>query len=191
MQISFRALITALHGMGFGMLFLLAFSGALIELYRLCTPERSSALSLSERKRLTLYLIVMVVLAWCAVLSGAYLVYPWYRAVPPAGITNFQDYPQRLLLSNPTTSGWHNVGMEWKEHVTWFAPIAITMVAWVFIKYGSDLSRHRQVRKAVLTFSLAALVAALIAGCFGAFLDKYAPVQGGAEITLMKGANER
>jgi hypothetical protein len=187
MQISFRALITALHGMGFGALFLLAFSGALIELYRICTPDRSSPLSVRERRFLSGYLIVMVVLAWCAVLSGAYLVYPWYRAVPPAGIVNYTGYPQRLLLSNPATSGWHSIGMEWKEHVAWFAPIAITMVACVFIKYGADLARHREVRRAVLGFGAAAFIAALIAGGFGAFLNKYAPVKGGVEIMFMKG----
>ena len=173
--------------MGFGALFLLAFSGALIELFRICTPERSSPFSIRERKFLNGYLIAMVLLAWGAVLSGAYLVYPWYRAVPPLGTTDLAGYPQRLLISSPTTSGWHSVGMEWKEHVAWFAPIAITMVAYVFIKYGSELSRHRQVRNAVLAFGAAAFIAALIAGGFGAFLNKYAPVQGGPEITLMKG----
>jgi hypothetical protein len=29
--------------------------------------------------------------------------------------------------------------MDWKEHVAWVAPISITMVAVVFIKYGRDL----------------------------------------------------
>jgi hypothetical protein len=187
MQISFRALITALHGMGFGALFLLTFCGAVIELYRICTPDRSSPFSVRERKFLRGYLIFMTVLAWGAVLSGAYLVYPWYRALPPAGVSNFAGYPQKLLLASATTSGWHTLGMEWKEHVAWFAAIAITMVAYVFIKYGSDLARHRQVRKAVLAFCVAAFLAAGIAGFFGAFINKHAPVRGGAEITLMKG----
>lgn len=35
MEITWRDLITALHGMGFGALFLLAFSGAIIEMYRM------------------------------------------------------------------------------------------------------------------------------------------------------------
>jgi hypothetical protein len=50
--------------------------------------------------------------------------------------------------------------MEWKEHVAWFAPIAITMVAYVFIKYGSNLARQRGIRKAVLAFCVAAFIAA-------------------------------
>ena len=173
--------------MGFGGLFLLAFSGALIGLYRVCTPGKSSPLTVWEQKCLNIYLIAMAVLAWGTVLSGAYIVYPWYRARPPEGMTDYSEYPQRSLLSSPATEGWHSVGMEWKEHVAWFAPIAITMVAYIFIKYGSELSRHRQVRNAAFTFVVAAFIAASIAGMFGALLNKKAPVQGGAVIKLMEG----
>jgi uncharacterized membrane protein len=128
----------------------------------------------------------MTLLAWATVLSGAYGVYPWYRARPPGGTKDLSDYAQRTLLSSPTTKGWHSLGMEWKEHVAWFAPIAITMVAYVFIKYGSNLSKYRQVRNAALTFTVVAFVAAAIAGTFGALINKKAPVQGGAIIKLME-----
>jgi hypothetical protein len=185
MQMSFREIITILHGMGCGGLLLLAFSGAFIELYRFCNPGRFASFSDCERKVLRIYLAAMAGVAWGTVLSGAYVVYPWYRARPPAGTTNYAAYPQRSLLSSPTTAGWHNVGMEWKEHVAWFAPVAITMVAYVFIKYGGELSKHRQVRRAAFTFTAAAFVAAGIAGVFGALINKKAPVQGGAVITFM------
>jgi phosphoglycerol transferase MdoB-like AlkP superfamily enzyme len=187
MQMSFREILTLLHGMGLGGLLLLTFSGALIGLYRICTPDRSSPLTGWEQKLFRIYLIAMAVLAWGTVLSGAYIVYPWYRAHPPEGITDYSEYPQRLLLSNPTTEGWHSVGMEWKEHVAWFAPIIITMVAYIFIKYGSDLSKHRQVRKTAFAFAVAAFIAATIAGAFGALLNKNAPIRGGAVITIMEG----
>lgn len=45
-------------------------------------------------------------MTWFAVFSGAYVVYPWYRAVPPAGTTDLALYPRLLLLSNPHTSAW-------------------------------------------------------------------------------------
>jgi uncharacterized membrane protein len=77
--------------------------------------------------------------------------------------------------------------MEWKEHVAWFAPISITMVAFVFIRYGRDLKSHRQLRTAVLCFAVASFVAAGIAGFFGAMVNKYAPVQGGQTIRLSEG----
>ncbi len=38
MEITVRDLWTVLHGMGFGALFMLAFSGALAELYRMSVP---------------------------------------------------------------------------------------------------------------------------------------------------------
>jgi hypothetical protein len=75
--------------------------------------------------------------------------------------------------------------MEWKEHVAWFAPIALTMIAYVFIKYGSNLPMEREVRNAVFAFGVAAFIAATIAGLFGALIDKRAPVQGGPVIRLM------
>jgi hypothetical protein len=187
MQMSFREIMTILHGMGCGGLLLLAFSGALIELYRICNPVKCSPFTSCERKLFRIYLITMAVVAWGAVLSGAYIVYPWYRAHPPKGLTDYAEYPQRSLLANPSTAGWHNLGMEWKEHVAWFAPIAITMVAYVFIKYGSELSRNRQVRKAAFAFTVAAFIAAGIAGAFGALINKIAPIHGGPLIKFTAG----
>jgi hypothetical protein len=186
MEISFRELMTALHGMGFAALFLLGFSGVAVGIGRFYAPDRATTLSTPEKRFLRLYLLAMVVLAWAAVLSGAYVVYPWYRAHPPAGVADLTDYPQRSLLAHPATAGWHNLGMEWKEHVAWFAPIAMTMVAYVFTRYASDLSKNRGVRNAVLAFGIAAFLAAAIAGMFGAFLNKRAPIQGGAVIRIMK-----
>ena len=186
MQMSFREIVTALHGIVCGGLLLLAFSGAFIELYRICTPEKSSALTVCEQKLLRLYLIATAVLAWATVFSGSYLVYPWYRARPPAGTTDFAEYARQSLLASPAKSGWHNLGMEWKEHVAWFTPIALTMVAYVFIKYGSDLAKHRQVRKVAFAFTMAAFIAAAIAGTFGALINKMAPVQGGTVVKFWK-----
>ena len=186
MQMSFREIITALHGMGFGALFLLGFSGLFLQLYRISSAAESSPVSPRENRMFRVYLITMAVLAWAAVLSGAYVVYPWYRAHPPEGVTDLTDYAQRVLLSSPTRKGWHSLGMEWKEHVAWFAPIAITMVAYVFVVYGSTLAKHRQVRKAAISFTLAAFFAAAIAGIFGAFINKKAPVQGGTVIQFME-----
>ncbi|MGU7812733.1 hypothetical protein [Burkholderia sp. AW49-1] len=187
MEISLRDLLTVLHGMGFGALFMLAFSGALAELYRMSAPGAPAVPSRAEHKLLMLYLSAMVVLAWAAVFSGAYIVYPWYRAAAPAGVSDLTNYPRQLLLASPNTSGWHSLGMEWKEHVAWLAPIAMTMVAYVFGKYGPSLVKLPQVRNAVLAFAIVAFVATGVAGAFGAFLNKYAPVRGGPAIHLMTG----
>jgi hypothetical protein len=187
MEITTRALWTLIHGMGFGALYLLACSGALVELYRFMAPPVPIEPTLRGERFLKFYLLTMVVLAWAAVLSGAYIVYPWYRATAPAGTVDLAAFPQRLLMSSPSTAGWHSLGMEWKEHIAWFAPISITMVAFVFVKYGRDLRNHRHLRSAVLCFALVSFLAAGVAGFFGAMIDKYAPVQGGNNIQLSRG----
>ena len=193
MEITVHSLWTLIHGMGFGALYLLASSGALVELYRFTTSPIPSETSSSKPSTsghehfLKAYLLTMVVLAWAAVLTGAYVIYPWYRAIPPPGTVDLSMFPQRLLMSTPSTTGWHSLGMEWKEHVAWFAPISITMVASVFIRYGSDLRNHRQLRAATLCFALASFIAAGVAGFFGAMINKYAPVQGGHLIQLSYG----
>lgn len=185
MVLSVRDLITILHGMGFGVLFLLAFSGAIGVIYATAASSESTRYASAHTKMFRFYLISMAVLSWLAVLSGTYIVYPWYRATPPAGTTDLTLYPQRFLLSNPLTAGWHNVGMEWKEHVSWLTPIAITMVAYVFIKYGPQIARRRNMRASVLGFTAAAFFATLASGFFGALLDTHAPVGGGPDIVLM------
>ena len=187
MEITARALWTLIHGMGFGALYLLACSGALVELYRSTTSSASPESTPGQERFLKVYLLAMVVLAWAAVLTGAYVIYPWYRAAPPPGTSDLSMFPQRLLMSSPATIGWHSLGMEWKEHVAWCAPISITMVAFVFIRYGRGLKNHRQLRAAVLCFAVASFVAAGTAGFFGAMIDKYAPVQGGRTIRLSQG----
>jgi hypothetical protein len=187
MEITTRALWTLVHGMGFGALYLLACSGALVGLYQFTTSFQASESTLGRERFLRGYLIAMVVLAWAAVLSGAYVVYPWYRAVPPPGTVDLSMFPQRLLMTNAAAIGWHSVGMEWKEHVAWLAPISMTTVAFVFIRYGRGLRKHRQLRAAVLLFTLVSFMAAGVAGFFGAMIDKQAPVQGGSTIELSHG----
>lgn len=187
MEITTRAVWTLIHGMGFGGLYLLACSGAIIELWRRYAPGAQAPVSGHDETFFRIYLAVMAALAWLAVLTGAYIVYPWYRAVPPTGTVGLAGYPQRLLMSNPATIGWHSLGMEWKEHVAWLAPIAITMAWAVFARYGRGIKNHPALRNAVLCFVMVSLLAAGIAGFFGAEIDDHAPVRGGATIHLMQG----
>jgi hypothetical protein len=187
MEISWRDLLTVMHGMGFGALFMLAFSGAIGELYGAWSAGPQVTPDTRGQTMLRVYLVGMVALAWLTVFSGAYIVYPWYRAMPPAGTVDLTGFPRSLLLSSPHTSAWHSVGMEWKEHIAWIAPIAMTMIAYVYWKYGRGINKHRDMRRAVLVFTAAAFIATGVAGGFGAFLNKYAPVRGGETIQLMKG----
>lgn len=186
MQISVRALFTELHGLLFGGFFLLAVFGLLVELIRSNHSAQPSELTQQGRFLAGLYLWGAVVLGWAAVFAGAYIVYPWYRALPPAGTAGLAAFPQSRLLASGTTAGWHRLGMEWKEHVAWFAPIVMTTLAYLFTSQRTVIKAHRQVRKAVLTFALIAFASAGVAAFFGAMINKVAPVRGGSEIHLLK-----
>ena len=187
MHMSEKEIWTALHGMVFGAGFLLLFSGGFFAIRNLRAEYFSEAGLRQHLRRLTITIWIMVLLAWITVVVGTYWSYPWYRVKAPASVTGaaLVAYPKFYLLSNSRTKDWHEFGMEWKEHVAWLAPIAITMVAYVTAKYGRALVRPRQLRTAVLAFALVAFVATGVAGAFGAFLNKYAPVRGGPEIQLL------
>lgn len=90
-------------------------------------------------------------------------------------------------MTGPLTSGWHDLGMEWKEHIAWFAPIALTAVAFIHGRYGARLHALRPLRSAVLGLLALAFVAASVAGFFGAMLNKNAAVRGGPTLVIMHG----
>ncbi len=177
MSITAREFWTVLHGMVFGAVFLLAFSGGLAGLYSYrpgwLTPE-----GVRERvHRLLAGTWIMALIAWATVITGTYIVYPWYRAKPPEGSVDLSAYPRALLLSKETTRLWHTFGMEWKEHVGWFAPILATAVAYVVSYYGTQLAEEDRLRRTLLWLFAVAFAAAGVAGLFGAFLNKVAPIR--------------
>jgi hypothetical protein len=185
MEFTTRGLWTMVHGMGFGALYLLACSFAIVELCRRYKPRSLQPISEEDEKFLGTWLVVMAVVAWITVLAGAYVIYPWYRAAPAAGAA-LGGFPQALLKAHPNTIGWHTIGMEWKEHIAWFAPISITMASAVFLHYRRCLRNYPQLRSAVLIFVFVSFASAGVAGFFGAELNKHGPVEGGGTIQLMR-----
>lgn len=170
MSVTVRELWTVLHGLIFGSVFLLAFAGGLAGLYSL-RPDLVTVAGIRERaRRLLAGTWIMAVVAWITVLSGTYIVYPWYRVNVPSS-------PRSLLLASPATRLWHTFGMEWKEHVGWFAPILATSVAFLVAYYGTQLAEDSRLRRAAMWMFTFAFIAAGIAGLFGAFLNKVAPVR--------------
>ncbi|MCA1677957.1 MAG: hypothetical protein LC777_02890 [Actinobacteria bacterium] len=91
--------------------------------------------------------VVMAAFVWLAVVSGTWLVYPGYRAVPPDGSTDLVAYPKAALLADANLSVWHDFGMEWKEHVAWIAPFLATAVAFIVIRYAPLVTRDARLRR--------------------------------------------
>lgn len=176
MSLTLRDTWGVIHGMGLGAVFLLAFAGGLARLWSL-RPDLVTAEGVKERlSRLRVGTWLMAVVAWLTVLSGTYVVYPWYRAKPPEG-ADLTLCPRSLLLSDPSTAGWHKFGMEWKEHVAWIAPILATAVAYIVTRYGPQLVNHSRLRRVLMWLFTTSFAAAAVAGLFGAFITKVAPVR--------------
>jgi hypothetical protein len=181
MHLTGREFWTLVHGMGLGSLFLLAFAGGLAGFYSL-RPEWLTAEGITERvRRLQIGTTVMAVVSWLVVITGTYIVYPWYRAGATDACSGVKNLPASCgpkwkLLANANTADWHNFAMEWKEHVAWLAPMLATVVAVGVLYYGADLVRNRWLRSVLMWTFTAAFIIAGIAGLLGALITKSAPV---------------
>jgi len=175
MELTGREIWAVIHGMMLGSLFLLAYAGGLAELITLGSQWATDAGIAKRVRRVIVGTWVMAIVAWLTVITGTWIVYPWYRAPAPKG-ADLLMYPRNLLLSKPTTVEWHHCGMEWKEHVAWLAPILATAVAYMVTRYGVRLAKDNQVRRAVIVLFSVAFFTAAVAGLFGAFINKAAPI---------------
>jgi hypothetical protein len=158
-----------IHGMGLGALFLLAFAGGLADLYGLRRVLVTDTGIHERMRRLKIGVTGMAVLAWLTVITGTWIVYPWYREQAATS-------PRSQLLADPATADWHRFGMEWKEHIAWLSPILATAVAFIVVYYGDQLIRHRRVRRTAITLFVLAFAFAGVAGVYGALITKVAPV---------------
>lgn len=175
MSLTSRETWALLHGVFVGGGFLLAFAGGLAELWGL-RPEMMTSAGLAERvRRVNWGTMGMALIAWFAVITGTFIVYPWYRAAAPQG-ADLAQFPKAFLIANPNLAAWHTFGMEWKEHVAWLAPILATAVAFVVAKYGTEVARNATLRRTIIVLFTVAFLAAGAAGLFGALITKAAPV---------------
>jgi hypothetical protein len=162
---------TVIHGMIFGAIYLLAFAGGLSGLWGFHKWALTDE-GVSERlKRLKAGVWLMVITCWLTVISGTYIIYPWYRDPDP-------ESPRSILKSSSDTAMWHTFGMEWKEHVSWLSPLLITAVLGIVYMYGKELAdeRRKELLKGTIVLFLCAFFAAAVGGIFGAFLNKIAPI---------------
>jgi hypothetical protein len=177
MSLTVQEFWTVIHGMILGTLFLLAFAGGLAGLWSL-RPEWVTVAGIQERlRRLNAGTWIMAVVAWLTVITGTYIVYPWYRAKPPEDATDLSQFPRSYLLADPNLTAWHTFGMEWKEHVSWLAPMLATAVAYIVARYGAKLADEPKLRQALIVLFSLAFATAAVGGLFGAFLNKVAPIR--------------
>src|SRR5215208_572679 len=79
MEFTGRETWTLIHGMILGTFFLLAFAGGLAGLWSL-RPEYVTPAGITERvRRLKIGTGAMAIASWATVITGTWIVYPWYR----------------------------------------------------------------------------------------------------------------
>ncbi|HEX6301773.1 MAG TPA: hypothetical protein VF148_15040 [Acidimicrobiia bacterium] len=181
---------TTIHGLVLGVLFLIAFVWTLIGLWKLRSGSKALGAIRGQMTQLYVGAWTMAVVAWGAVITGSWVVYPWYRAqLAPLGDDPYAGCagatvptgtcsPRDFLKSNVSgdTEWWHAFGMEWKEHISWAAPILATAVAFLIYYYGPRLRGRPWLRAAVFAMFVSAFGAAAIGGVFGGFLNSIAPI---------------
>ena len=187
MEFTSRETWTLIHGLILGTLFLLSFAGGLAGLWSLRTEYVTPAGITERLRRLKLGTAGMAIVAWATVVTGTWVVYPWYReslagedfsGCADTQVPGDECSPRDFLLSNSsgTTEDWHKLGMEWKEHIAWISPMLATLAAFLVFYYGPVLARNRTARLLTLVVFVGAFVTAGIAGLFGALITKTAPI---------------
>lgn len=150
-----------------GVVFLHAFAGGLATFLRVPVGRVARMIQVSS-------VVGMAVLAWATVVSGTWMIYPGYRATPPADAP-LEGYPRAWLVNSESMAWWHTFGMEWKEHVGWLAPFLATAVAVVVLAHGDLVRRDRGVRRVLGFLFTTAFLATLVAAGLGAAINKVAP----------------
>lgn len=173
-----RSLPVLLHGVAFGGGALMALAAMLFTMGALMRPGIGPEWLGDSRARAVGWLIVgAAAVLWLTVISGTYVVFPPYRATPPAGVTDLAAYPRALLLSKPETAWLHRVAMEMKEHMPWIAAMLATAVAFVTWRHPHAIWRDRWVRRTTLGLLAVSFVLTALAGVLGIFANKIAPLQ--------------
>lgn len=172
-----RSLWTMLHGIVLGGGALLALSAAVFALRIVRADGSPNVVAQRSYRHLVWLTVAIAVLLWLTVLVGTYVTFPPYRATPPEGLADLAQYPRSLIQSRPDTVWLHAFAMELKEHVPWIAAMLATAVAFVAVRYRSELLSGSQLqRRATLLLAICFVLASLV-GVLGIFVNKVAPLE--------------
>lgn len=177
MLFSDRSIWTMLHGIVLTGAALAALAAGLFFIYAMRPMDGSAALTPQQERALSRLLLFGTATLWLAVIVGTYVVFPLYRATPPAGTTDLAMYPRAFLLGNPATAWLHAFAMEIKEHVPFIAAMLATAVAFMAVRSPSRLVGEARTRGMGMTLLSLCLVLVAAAGLLGVFINKVAPVE--------------
>jgi hypothetical protein len=166
------------HGIGLGGAALLGLAAALFYLYAsrpVSEPVRDPGADAGSRA-FAIVTVLTAVLLWLAVIVGTYVIFPPYRATPPAGITDLSAFPRTLILANPSTRWLHALAMETKEHMPWIAAMLTTAVAFVAVRYRRTALASPAMRRMALALLAMSFAIVSFVSLLGVFVNKVAPL---------------
>ena len=175
MELTAKELWTVVHGMVLGSIYLLAFTGGLVDLWNLKPSMLTKTGFQTDLRTLRVGIWIMAIISWLTVITGTYIVYPWYN-----------EGPRNFLLSHPKLIGWETFGMEWKILMGFVSPILMTSVGFIVTYYRNELLHRPALRNILLTLFLISFITAAIAALFGTFITKIAPIDLGDYIWTPK-----
>jgi hypothetical protein len=172
-----RSIWTMTHGILLGGTALMGLSAALFYLYAVRTSDGGEVIRPNSSQALAWLTVSTAVMLWLTVLVGTYIVFPPYRATPPAGVTDLSQFPRSLIQASSETAWLHSFAMESKEHMPWIASMLATAVAFVTVRYRSRVLHDASLRNmaAILLTICFALVS--FVSLMGVFVNKVAPLQ--------------
>jgi hypothetical protein len=172
-----RSIWTMIHGIVLGGGALMALSAALFSLHAMRTESASGAATQNQSRYLVWLTVFTAVVLWLTVLVGTYVNFPPYRATPPEGLTDLSQYPRSLIQSNPSTVWLHAFAMETKEHIPWIAAMLSTAVAFIGIRYRSQILSDAQLNRMATTLLAICFVLVSFVAILGVFINKVAPLE--------------
>jgi hypothetical protein len=178
MLFSDRSLLTMFHGVVLGGGGLMALAAALFALSVMRPATDGSEPATDNRtSALAVLTVAIALLLWMTVVTGTYIIFPPYRASPPAGMTELTQYPRSLLLSSPDTAWLHAFAMECKEHMPWIAAMLATAVAFVTVRFPRMLLTDPSMRRMAIALLAICFALASFTGLMGTLINKVAPLE--------------
>lgn len=171
-----RSIWTMIHGIVLGGAALMGLSAALFSFRAMHTADASDVGAENQSRYVAWLTVFVAVVLWLTVLVGTYVNFPPYRATPPEGLADLSRYPRSLIQSNPQTAWLHSFAMEVKEHVPWIAAMLATAVAFVGVRYRSQLLGDASLRRMATTLLAICFVLVAVVGILGIFINKVAPL---------------
>jgi hypothetical protein len=172
-----RSIWTMVHGIGLGGAALMGLAAALFYLFAARPSEGRHLPSPGASRAFAALSVFTAVMLWLTVIVGTYVIFPPYRATPPAGTMDLSLFPRSLIQANPDTVWLHAFAMEMKEHAPWIASMLATAVAFVAVRYRSIAIADASLRNMAITLLAICFALVSFVSLLGVFVNKVAPLQ--------------